>query len=380
MSERTFFVACGRGIEPALRGELEALGMAGIREARGGVSFRGTVLDGYRACLWLRSAIRVQEELLDARVRDAVDLYDAIQELDWDGWLTPEQTLAINATIRDAPEFSHSGYTALRAKDAIVDQQRERHGRRSSVDTQLPDLPLKLVLQRDRLRLYRDYAGISLHKRGYRPVQVKGPLNEATAAGLLLLSGWDKASPLVDPMCGSGTFVIEAALMACDYAPGLLRTFPFEFWVDFDEAGWNGLLEEARARRKEKLGFALAGADRHEGAISIAKESAQLARVGELVEFSVAEAASWEPPVSPSFVVTNPPYGERLGGEDEEDLQASWHDLGTFLHERCPGADAWVLSGNKALTRHLRLRATQKIPVRNGPIECRWLHYELRDS
>lgn len=379
MSERIFFVACGRGIEPALLGELEALGMTDVREARGGASFRGSVVDGYRACLWLRSAIRVQEELLDAHVRDAVDLYDAVAELDWDAYLTPDQTLAINATIRDAPEFSHSGYTALRAKDAIVDQQRERHGRRSSIDTALPDLPLKLLLQRDRLRLYRDYAGVSLHKRGYRPVQTKGPLNEALAAGLLLLSGWDQASPLVDPMCGSGTFVIEAALMACDYAPGLLRTFPFEFWLDFDEARWQALLEEARARRKPSLGFALAGADRHPGAIDIAKECAQLARVGELVEFSVAEAATWEPPAPPAFVVANPPYGERLG-DDEEDLAATWHDLGTFLHERCAGAEAWVLSGNKELTRHLRLRSSQRVPVRNGPIACRWLRYELREA
>ena len=378
MTEHTYFVACGRGLEPAVVGELQALGMASVVEERGGASFRGTQRDAYRACLWLRSAIRVQELLLDASVYDATDLYDAIAEIDWDRYLTPEQTLAVDATIRDAPEFSHSGYTALRAKDAIVDQQRERHGTRSSVDTQLPDLPLKLLLQRDRLRLYRDYAGVSLHKRGYRPVQVKSPLNEATAAGLLLLSGWDQASPLVDPMCGSGTFVIEAALMASDHAPGLLRTFPFEFWVDFDEPTWNELLDEARARRKTKLGFALAGADRHAGAISIAKESAQLARVGELVSFHVAEAATWTPPMQPAFVATNPPYGERLEHDDDEELEACWRDLGTFLHERCPGANAWVLSGNKALTRFLRLRATKRIPVRNGPIECRWLHYELR--
>lgn len=378
MTEHTYFVACGRGLEPAVVGELQDLGMDSVVEERGGASFRGTQRDAYRACLWLRSAIRVQEELLDTRVHDAVDLYDAIQEIDWGAYLTPEQTLAVNATIRDNPDFSHSGYTALRAKDAIVDQQRERHGTRSSVDTQLPDLPLKLLLQRDRLRLYRDYAGVSLHKRGYRPVQVKSPLNEATAAGLLLLTGWDRTSPLVDPLCGSGTFVIEAALMAADHAPGLLRTFPFEFWTDFDEGMWNELLDEARARRKTKLGFALAGADRHAGAISIAKESAQLARVGELVSFHVAEAATWEPPMQPAFVTTNPPYGERLDPDDEAELEASWRDLGTFLHERCPGAQAWVLSGNKALTRFLRLRATQRIPVRNGPIDCRWIHYELR--
>lgn len=378
MSERTFYAVCGRGLEPALRGELEALGLGGLHEARGGVSFRGTVDDGYRACLWLRSAIRVQEQLIDTAVHDAIDLYDAVRAIDWDAYLPTDQTFAIDASIRDNPEFSHSGYTALRAKDAIVDQQRERHRARSSIDTQLPDVPLKLVLQRERLRLYRDYAGISLHKRGYRPVQVKSPLNEATAAGLLLLSGWDGASPLVDPMCGSGTFLIEAALMASDHAPGLLRTFPFEFWVDFDEAVWNGMLDEARARRKTKLGFALAGADRHPGAIGIAKESAQLARVGELVSFHVAQAGAWEPPMPPAFVVTNPPYGERLGRDDADDLQSSWHDLGTFLHERCSGAEAWVLSGNKALTRHLRLRTSQRVPVMNGPIECRWLRYLLR--
>ncbi len=377
MSEQAYFVACGRGLEPAVVQELEALGVAAIQPGRGGVTFRGDRRDGYRACLWLRSAIRVQELLLDTQVYDAVELYDAIQSLDWDRWITPDQTLAIKASIRDAHEFSHSGYVALRAKDAIVDQQRERHGRRSSVDTELPDVPLKLVLQRDHLRLYRDLAGISLHKRGYRPVQVKSPLNEATAAGLLIRSGWDRASPLVDPMCGSGTFLIEAAMMATDYAPGLLRTFPFEFWSDFDESLWNELLDDARARRKTKLGFALAGADRHPGAIAIAKESAQLARVGELVSFHVEDAAAWEPPMHPAWVAVNPPYGERIGRADD-DLRESWHDLGTFLHERCAGAEAWVLSGNKALTRHLRLRATSRTPVMNGPIECRWLRYELR--
>lgn len=377
MTLRNYFAACGRGLEPAVAGELEALGVTGIEERRGGIAFRGDKRMGYLACLWLRSAIRVQEELLDTKIRDAVDLYDVVFALDWDRWLTPDQTLAVDGSIRDAPAFRHSGYVSLRAKDAIVDQQRERHGRRSSVDTHMPDVPLKLVLKGERLLLYRDLAGVSLHKRGYRPVQVKSPLNEATAAGLLLRTGWDRASPLVDPMCGSGTFVIEAALMASDYAPGLLRTFPFEYWVDFDAPLWESLLEEARGRVKKQLDFPLAGADRHPGAIAIATESAWTARVDHLVTFEQAEARTWEPPVTPAVVVTNPPYGERIG-RDEEDLEGSYKDLGTFLHERCSGAEAWVLSGNKALTRHLRLRASARVPVMNGPIECRWLRYELR--
>jgi len=378
MTQRTYYAACNRGLEPAVTQELEALGMAEVRTGRGGVAFRGDLRAGYLACLWLRSAIRVQEELLDARVRDAVDLYDAIGSVDWDRWLTTDQTLAIYASIRDNPEFRHSGFVALRAKDAIVDQQRTRHGKRSSVDTHMPDLPIKLVLKGDRLLLYRDFAGVSLHKRGYRPIQVKSPLNEATAAGLLLLSGWDKASPLVDPMCGSGTFVIEAALMASDFAPGLMRTFPFEYWLDFDLPLWTSLLDEARGRVQKSLPFPLAGADRHPGAIGIANESAYTARVDHLVTFDHCDARVWQPKTHPAFVVANPPYGERLSAE-EDDPEDAWRALGDFLHGQCSGAEAWVLSGNKALTRHLRLRATSRTPVMNGPIECRWLHYELRE-
>ncbi len=379
MSERNYYASCNRGLEPAVAQELGALGAADIVAGRGGVAFRGDLRTGYLACLWLRSAIRVQEEILEARVRDAVDLYEAVGFVDWDRWLTPDQTLAIYASIRDNPEFRHSGFVALRAKDAIVDQQREKHGKRSSVDTHMPDLPLKLVLKRDKLLLYRDFAGVSLHKRGYRPVQVKSPLNEATAAGLLLLSDWDQASPLVDPMCGSGTFLIEAALMASDFAPGLLRTFPFEFWVDFDEALWNSLLDEARGRVKQSLGFPIAGADRHPGAIAIAGESAYAARVDHLVTFEIADARVWKPATPPAFVVSNPPYGERLDAA-EDDPEDAWRALGDFLHGQCSGAEAWLLSGNKSLTRHLRLRTSGRTPVMNGPIECRWLKYELRSK
>lgn len=377
MTQRNYYASCNRGLEAAVAQELEALGMAGVLAGRGGVAFRGDLRAGYKACLWLRSAIRVQEELLDARIRDADDLYDAVGSVDWDRWLTTDQTLAIYSSIRDAPEFRHSGYVALRAKDAIVDQQRERHGKRSSVDTHLPDLPLKLVLKRDRLLLYRDFAGVSLHKRGYRPIQVKSPLNEATAAGLLILSGWDKASPLVDPMCGSGTFVIEAALMASHYAPGLMRTFPFEFWVDFDDGLWDSLLEDARGQVKQRLDFPLAGADRHPGAIAIAKESAYAARVDHLVTFEHCDARVWVPKTPAAFVVSNPPYGERLSAEDD-DPEDAWRALGDFLHERVSEAEAWVLCGNKALSRHLRMRASGRTPVMNGPIECRWLRYEVR--
>ena len=376
MTQRTWFVACGLGLEPAVESELHEIGAAEVVALRGGVGFRGDLRMGYRANLWLRSAIRVQEQLLDTRIHDTEDLYAAVAGLDWEQWMTPDQTLAVFASIRDAPAFSHSGYVALRTKDAIVDQFRARHGRRPSVDTHMPDLPIKLFLQGDHLRIYRDFSGVSLHKRGYRPVQVKSPLNEATAAGLLRLTGWDRASPLIDPMCGSGTFVIEAAMLAADHAPGLLRTFPFEYWIDFDAPLWETLLDEARERARSSLDFPLAGADRHPGAIGIAEESAYTARVDHLVTFRCADVRDLAPPFAPGIVVVNPPYGERIG-RDDDDLLASWQELGAFLRERCAGATAWVLCGDRDLTRHLGLKTSARVPVMNGPIECRWLRYDI---
>jgi putative N6-adenine-specific DNA methylase len=207
-------------------------------------------------------------------------------------------------------------------------------------------------------------------------VQVKSPLNEATAAGILILSGWDRASPIADPMCGSGTFLIEAALLAADRAPGLHRGFAFERWPDFDAALWSQLRAEAAARARPTLPFALEGADRHEGAVAIARMSAQAAGVAGLVRLEVAGAAEWRPACSPAAVYCNPPWGERLG--EGEDLAQSWRDLGRFLHERCAGARAFVLCGQAGLTRNLGLRAERRWRLMNGPIECRLLEYPVR--
>jgi putative N6-adenine-specific DNA methylase len=371
----TYFAACTLGLEAALVSELTALGAQQIQQRPGGAGFTGDRRLGYAANLWLRSAIRVQEQLLLAPASDRDTLYQAVGRIDWQRYLGVEQTLAIDASVRDSG-ITHSGFAALTAKDAIVDQFRAALGRRPNVDTSRPDLPLKLVLKHDVLTLYRNLSGTSLHKRGWRPVQVKSPLNEATAAGILLLSGWDRASPMVDPMCGSGTFLIEAALLAADRAPGLQRGFAFERWPDFDAALWSELRAEAAGRARHRLPFALEGADRHEGAVSIARLSAEAAGVAGLLRLRVAEAAQWQPSSVPAAVFCNPPWGERLG--EGEDLVGSWRDLGRFLRERCAGAHAFVLCGNAELTRHLGLRATRRWPVMNGPIECRLLEYEMR--
>ncbi|MGQ0554182.1 MAG: THUMP domain-containing class I SAM-dependent RNA methyltransferase [Planctomycetota bacterium] len=369
-----YFAPCTLGLEQALVSELTALGAQQIEVRPGGASFRGDRRLGYAANLWLRSAIRVQEQLLLAPAVGRDELYEAVARLNWQSYLGVDQTLAIDASVRDSA-ITHSNFAALTAKDAIVDQFRAALGRRPSVDTEQPDLPLKLLLQRDVLTLYRNLSGTSLHKRGWRPVQVKSPLNEATAAGLLILSGWDRASPLVDPMCGSGTFLIEAACLAADRAPGLQRRFAFERWPDFDGVLWQELRAEAGQRARLSLPFNLEGADLHAGAIAIAEKCAAAAGVDGLLRLRVAGAAEWQPSSVPAVVVCNPPWGERLG--EGEDLLQSWRDLGRFLHERCAGARAYVLCGNAELTRHLGLRAERRWPVMNGPIECRLLEYEL---
>ncbi len=379
-----YFAPCTLGVEAALAAEVVELGGHDLSTRPGGVSFLGDRRLGYAANLWLRSAIRVQDLLLRTPARGKDALYAAVGRVDWSRHMRLDQTLAVDASVRDS-ELTHSNFVGLTVKDAIVDQFRARTGRRPNVNADAPDLPLKVVLKSDALTIWRNLSGDSLHKRGYRPVQVKSPLNEATAAGLLRLSGWDRASPLVDPMCGSGTLAIEAALWAADRAPGMNRPFAFERWPDFDAGLWRSLREEARTRARPTLPFAIEGADRHGGAISIAQRSARAAGVASLVRFSVADAADWVPACavgrsegerSRLTAITNPPYGERIG--EGEDLVGSWRALARFLFERCRGGRAFVLCGNPELPRHLGRPVVRQFSVMNGQIECRLLEVDLR--
>jgi 23S rRNA G2445 N2-methylase RlmL len=372
-----YYAACTLGLEAVLADELRALGAGDVRERRGAVAFRGDRAIGYAACLWTRSAIRVQEELARGGVRDRDDLYALAGTVDWSRSITHLQTLAIDGAVKDS--FANdTRFPALVVKDAICDQFRSRTGQRPSVARERPDLPLKLVLHGDEAILYRELGGEPLHKRGYREVAHKSPLNEATAAGLLLRTGWDRRSAVCDPMCGSATFLIEAAWLATDRAPGLGRSFAFEHWKDTDLDAWRRLYDDAEARAQRGAANLppLCGNDRHPGAIAIAQQSLAAAGLTHAVQLTRGDARDYVPPVPPRLVVTNPPYGDRLQA-DPEALAQSWQALGNFLHRQCAGASAFVLCGNPELTQHLGLRAAEKHPVRNGPIECRWLRYEV---
>lgn len=374
-----YYAACTLGLEDVLAEELRQIGAAHIDRRRGACSFEGDQALGYRACLWLRSAVRVQQELARGFVRDRDDLYALAGTVDWSQSITELQTLAIDGSVRDS--FANdTRFPVLVVKDAICDQFRNLTGRRPDVARDRPDLPLKLVLQGEEAILYRELGGEPLHKRGYREIQHKSPLNEATAAGLLLSTDWDHRSPVCDPMCGSATFLIEAAWIATDRAPGLGRSFAFEHWRDADLDAWRTIYDEAEARaaRGADRMPLLCGNDRHPGAIGIAKQAIVAAGLGGRIQLTHGDARDYVPPHRPGLVVTNPPYGLRLeGGDDLTALEESWRALGQFLHEQCAGASAYVLCGNPDLTRFLGLRSSGKHPVRNGPIECRWLRYRI---
>ncbi|MCB9899297.1 MAG: RNA methyltransferase [Planctomycetes bacterium] len=371
---REFFASCTLGLEEALSAELRALGAGDVRVQRGGAAFTGDARLGMASCLWLRSAIRVQETLLRATCASVDELAATVGDVPWEDYMRLEDTLAVAASVRDAPT-THSGFAALRVKDAVVDRFRRRTGSRPDVDSKRPVLPLRLLWQGHELTLGRDLAGASLHKRGARPVQVKSPLNEATAAGLLLLAGWDGQSALADPMCGSATFLVEAAMIAVDRAPGLQRRFAFERWPDTDGSAWEQLKDEARGRVKQGVQVPLMGVDRHAGAVVLARRHASAAGVSHLLDLDAGDCARWTPRVRPEWVFVNPPYGERLGEGD--DLVGSWRSLSTFLREQCGGAKAHVLSGDAELTKSLGMKASRKWPVMNGTIDCRLLRYEV---
>jgi putative N6-adenine-specific DNA methylase len=376
---RTFFATCALGLEEVVTAELKTLGVEHVRSQRGRVQFHGPLATGYAACLWLRSASRVQEQLFRNRPAGSrQQLYDAVRGFDWDPILDSESTLAVSATVNDS-RASDSRFVGLVVKDGIVDQLRDKHGSRPNVNTEDPDVPIRVIVRDDRATLLRDLSGASLHRRGWRPVQVKSPLNEATAAGLLQLAGWDGTGVLHDPMCGSGTFLVEAAHIAQDRAPGLRRGFAFERWLDFRAARWGKLLDDAEQRLAAgaEKDLEISGADHHAGALGIARRSLSTAGVRARIQLEHTDVAHDEPPVKPTIIVSNPPWGLRVDSETQEQ---AWTDLGLFLKNRCAGATAYLLSGDAALTRPLRLKAARRHPIRIAQVDARWIRYELREE
>ena len=361
------FATAARGTEGALRDELRELGFRSVRAERGGVHFAGELSAGARACLELRTAMRVLYRLETFPATEGNALYEGTKAIDWSPYLTAQHTLAVRAVCRDS-RITHSQFVAQKTKDAVVDQLRERWGERPSVDRADPDLALFVHLVRDVATVYLDLSGESLHRRGYRAQAMEAPLKESLAAAILRLSGWDRQRPLLDPMCGSGTIPIEAVLGARRIAPGLLRErFGLERWACHDEGARRGMadLREAAFARILPDCPPIFGSDLDPAAIAVAAENARVA--GVKVIWSKKSVTEITPLSPPGMVVTNPPYGERLAGSDE--LFASMASALLAL----PGHRVAILAGSPAIARAFHHDATRSLAVYNGDIECRLL-------
>ncbi|ASC74174.1 Putative RNA methyltransferase [Halomicronema hongdechloris C2206] len=370
-----YFATVARGLETLAAEELVALGAHGVEPQFCGVAFQGHVELLYRVNLWARLPFRILVHLAQVPCQDAKALYQGIQRLDWSAHLTPAETLAVRVTGKNR-QLNHSHFTALQVKNAIVDQQRHYWGRRSSVDVQTADVQANVHIQRQQAIVSLDSSGRSLHRRGYRPAVGAAPLKESLAAALVRLTGWQGDVPLLDPLCGSGTLPLEAALQALDVAPGLLdSTFGFQRWPDFDANLWQALLQEAQARRRPSLPVPILGCDRNSDVIRQARHNAQACGLADQVRFFQQALATLDAPADQGIILCNPPYGERMGHPAE--LADFYRLLGDVLKQRFKGWTAFILSGNKELARHIGLKSAQRFPVYNGSLPCQWMKYEL---
>jgi 23S rRNA G2445 N2-methylase RlmL len=370
-----FFVPCAPGLEEVLAREIAGLGGTELASRPGGVRVVGSVDFGPRACLQLRTGLHVQELLAEGPVASAENLHRLARRIPFEAMLGAGTTIAVAAALRDGP-LRHSGHAALVVKDAVVDRMREKRLPRPDVDRKDPALPLRVAVIGAHARIYRDWAGASLHKRGYRPLLVRSPLNECVAAGLLLLVGLPATGTLQDPMCGSATFLLEALMLADGIAPGLLRTFACERWPGPSRERMAALREEARRAVRPDPSRRFRGTDRHAGAIAIASAARERLGAEHRVELRVQPIETLEPPAAPVAVISNPPWGGRL----EEDVAQSWEALGRFLRRLPGGTVARILCGDPELSRELRLRARRRYPVEAGGVSARLLEYEIRQG
>lgn len=381
------------GLETVAVEELTELGAESVKPQRGAVAFATDPTGYYRLHLQARCPFRILRELARFPCSSRQDLHHWVPKVaNWEEWLPPERSFRVEVSGA-TPDLNHSHFTALEVKNTLVDWQRQRWGTRSLVDRQDPDLILHLHLhRRGEAVLSLDGSGGSLHRRGWRAGVGLAPLKENLAAGLIALTEWDGSCPLVDPFCGSGTLLIEAACMALGRAPGLVsnaagappqaRTFALQRWPDFNPSLWEQEVMAAQMLSRDTLAdgrplATLVGRDHNAEVLSQAQANAQAAGVAPWIRFDLGEADSLTLPPGPGVVVTNPPFGERLG--ERQELEHLYRALGQRLRQQAPGWTLWLLSGHPGLTGALRLKAAQRIPVSHGGLDCRWLRYDLRD-
>lgn len=361
-----------RGLEEVLATELVGLGANNIEIHKRAVSFTGDKALMYKANMQLRTASRVLKPILTFKASTADEIYEEVKKVNWTDYMTVDSTFAIDATVF-SDEFLHSKFVSYRVKDAIVDWFRERTDNRPSVRLDNPGLMFNIHISQKQCTLSLDSSGDSLHKRGYRILQNEAPLNEALAAGMLLMAGWNGQTNFVDPMCGSGTLLIEAGLIALNIAPGVYRSsFAFEKWSDFDKDLFDEIYNDDSMERP--FDFKIYGSDISARAIQISEQNVKSAGLGKYIELQRKPIAEFEAPVENCLMVTNPPYGERITSDDLYGLYAS---LGTTMKYKFTGNSCWVISSHEECLDKIGMKPTERIKLLNGTLDCWFNHYEI---
>ncbi|TVQ46882.1 MAG: RNA methyltransferase [Gloeocapsa sp. DLM2.Bin57] len=370
-----YFATVARGLEEVAAQELKNLGAKDVEITFTGVSFTGDKSLLYRVNLWSRIIYRLLMPIQTIKCSNREELYQQVKQINWSKYLTTEQTFAVNSTGGNS-NLNHTHFNALQIKNAIIDQQREKTNQRSSIDTRNPDLLLNAHIYQDQCILSLDSSGDSLHRRGYRPAMGLAPLKETLAASLLDLAQWNSNIPFFDPLCGSGTLPLEAALKALNIAPGLFRdSFAFENWSDFDASLWQKLRTEALESQVSESLTPIVGSEADSQILQQARYNARLCGVEKQIKLLNQDLAEVYPPSAEGIIITNPPYGKRIG--DVSALTSLYQLLGDVLKQRFRGWRAYILTGNSQLAKKIRLKPSRRFAVYNGAIPCSLLELEI---
>jgi putative N6-adenine-specific DNA methylase len=371
---QTFFAPCPRGLEAVLRAELEQLGAQDAADVPGGVSFAGPFSLCYAVNLNSRIASRVLWRVFHGAYRDEHDIFQAAHGLPWQEWFSARRTIKVKVSARHCP-LKSLDFVTLRIKDAVCDRFRAATGARPDVDTSRPDIRIDAFLDHKNVTLYLDTSGEALFKRGLRTAATEAPLRENLAAGILRLAGWTAGQALLDPMCGGGTFLLEAALMARNIAPGMGRRFAFENLSNFDSREWRALCEAGRARQTPKAPLAIYGSDIHGSALKAARANLEAAGLADAVALKQADVLDVKPPSGEGILVANPPYGVRIGAEEQ--LAEFYPRLGDSLKRSFAGWRAYLFTADLRLPKLIGLAASRRTPLFNGALECRLFEFKL---
>lgn len=363
------------GLEPVLAKELTELGANNVQTGRRMVSFTGNKEMMYRANFQLHTAIRILKPIAHFKAKSADDVYEEVKKIDWTQYIGLEKTFAVDSVVF-SEEFRHSKFVSYKVKDAIVDQFREKTGKRPNISVANPDIRLNMHIAEDQCTLSLDSSGESLHRRGYRQESVEAPLNEVLAAGMILMTGWRGETDFIDPMCGSGTLLIEAALIARNMAPGLFRKeYAFEKWADFDKDLFDNIYNDDSNERE--FAHKIYGYDVDIKAVNTARLNVKAAGLTSDITVTEADFKNFTQPAEKSIIVTNPPYGERISTPD---LLGTYRMIGERLKHQFLNNDAWILSYREECFDQIGLKPSLKIPVYNGSLECEFRKYQIFDG